>query len=168
MTLQGTDDKWYFTGKPCKNGHIAPRLKSNRCCKECSYERRAAYETTDKYIAWKAENKKKVASNWQKRNKGTVNANTRKRQAALLKRTPAWLTEFDILKMKCLYQVAAMRTKESGEVWHVDHIFPLQGTKVSGLHVPDNLRVIRGSENVRKSNHYEEDDWEAYDSVSGY
>lgn len=146
------DDKWYFTGKPCKNGHIAPRLKSNRCCEECAYARRAAYETTDEYIAWKAENKKQVASNWQKRNKGTVNANTRKRQAALLNRTPAWLTEFDILKMKCLYQVAAMRTRESGEEWHVDHILPLQGKTVSGLHVPSNLRIIPATENIKKSN----------------
>lgn len=27
--------KWYFTGKPCKNGHVAPRAVSNRCCKTC-------------------------------------------------------------------------------------------------------------------------------------
>jgi hypothetical protein len=168
MLSADTDDKWYFTGKPCKNGHIAPRLKSNRCCKECAYARRAVYETSDKYVAWKAENKKKVASSWQKRNKGTVNANTRKRQAALLNRTPAWLTEFDLLKIKCLYQVAAMRTKESGEEWHVDHVLPLQGKKVSGLHVPQNLTVIRGRDNVRKSNRYDDDEHEVLDIISGY
>jgi hypothetical protein len=172
MSLAAIEDKWYFTGKPCKNGHIAPRLKSNRCCKECAYDKRAKYEKSEAYTEWKAKNKKKVASNWQKRNKGTVNANTRKRQAALLNRTPSWLTEFDLLKMKCLYQVAAMRTKESGEEWHVDHILPLQGKKVSGLHVPQNLTVIRGSENIRKSNRYnadyEEDEWEPLDIISGF
>lgn len=151
---QDIDDKWYFTGKPCKEGHIALRLKSNRACKECSYARRAAYESSEKYTAWKSENKKKVASNWQKRNKGAVNANTRKRQAALLKRTPLWLTEFDFLKMKCLYQLAVMRTAESGEEWHVDHIIPLQGENVSGLHVPWNLQVIPATENLRKNNRY--------------
>lgn len=154
MSSVDISDKWYFTGVPCKNGHIAPRLKSNRGCKECAYARRMAYESTDTYVAWKAKNKKTVASNWQKRNKGSVNANTRKRQSSLLNRTPAWLTEFDILKMKCLYQLAAMRTRESGESWHVDHILPLQGKKISGLHVPSNLTVIKGSENVRKSNKY--------------
>jgi hypothetical protein len=172
MSLVATDDKWYFTGKPCKNGHIAPRLKSNRCCKECAYEKRAKYEKSEAYVSWKAENKKKVASNWQKRNKGSVNANTRRYQASKLQRTPKWLSEFDLLKMKCLYQVAAMRTKESGEDWHVDHVIPLQGKTVSGLHVPWNLTVIRGCDNLQKSNSYnadyEDDDYEVMDVIAGY
>lgn len=154
MLQPDIENKWYFTGKPCKNGHITFRLKSNRSCKDCSYARRTAYEETSVYTTWKTQNKKKVASDWQKRNKGLVNANTRKRQAALLNRTPTWLTEFDILKMKCLYQLAAMRTKESGESWHVDHILPLQGKNISGLHVPTNLTVIKASDNVRKSNKF--------------
>jgi hypothetical protein len=77
------------------------------------------------------------------------------RKSAKLKRTPAWLTEFDLLKIKCLYQLAAMRSRESGYHWHVDHIIPLQGEFVSGLHVPDNLRVIPALDNMRKSNQYE-------------
>jgi hypothetical protein len=116
------DAKWYFTGKPCKNGHIDFRLKSNRACKTCAYERREKYENSPQYTEWKKQNKKGVASRWQKNNKGAVNAITRKRQAALLKRTPSWLSSFDLLKMKCLYQVAAMRSVESGQQWHVDHL----------------------------------------------
>ncbi len=77
------------------------------------------------------------------------------RKSAKLKRTPAWLTEFDLLKIKCLYQLAAMRTRESGYDWHVDHIIPLQGAFVSGLHVPSNLRVIPAIDNMRKSNLHE-------------
>lgn len=76
------------------------------------------------------------------------------RKSAKLKRTPNWLTEFDLLKIKCLYQLAAMRSRESGQTWHVDHIIPLQGEFVSGLHVPNNLQVIPAIENMRKSNHY--------------
>ena len=78
-----------------------------------------------------------------------------KRHAAKLQRTPKWLTPFDLLKIKCLYQVAAMRSRESGQRWQVDHIIPLQGEFVSGLHVPNNLRVITATENTQKSNHYE-------------
>lgn len=154
MSLADTDSKWYFTGKPCKNGHIAPRLKSNRSCKECSYLKREAYEQSEVYTSWKQKNKNKVSSAWQKRNKGSVNATTRKYQASKIKRTPSWLSEFDLLKIKCLYQLAVMRTQESGQEWHVDHVVPLQGETVSGLHVPWNLRVIPATENLRKNNKY--------------
>jgi hypothetical protein len=154
MTSADINDKWYFTGKPCKNGHIAPRLKSNRCCKTCSYEKREKYEKSTAYLEWKAKNKKKVASDWQKRNKPTVNANTRKRQAKKMQRTPSWLSDFDLLKIKCLYQVAAMRSRESGQEWQVDHIVPLQGKNVSGLHVPWNLQVIPKKDNLIKGNRY--------------
>lgn len=91
---------------------------------------------------------------WRQSNKGRVSANRRKRQAAKLQRTPEWLTEFDSLKIKCLYQVAAMRTRESGYAWHVDHVIPLQGETVSGLHVPDNLQVIPAIDNFKKNNSY--------------
>lgn len=77
------------------------------------------------------------------------------RKSAKLKRTPAWLTDADLERIKCLYQLAAMRNCESGQSWHVDHIIPLQGEFVSGLHMPSNLRVIPALENMRKSNLYE-------------
>jgi hypothetical protein len=72
-----------------------------------------------------------------------------------IKRTPLWLTEFDKLKIQCFYSVAAMLTRENKEPWHVDHIVPLQGELVSGLHVPNNLQVIRGVDNIVKHNRFE-------------
>ena len=72
-----------------------------------------------------------------------------------MQRTPKWLSDFDLLKMQCYYQLAAMYSKESGQQWHVDHIVPLQGKTVSGLHVPWNLQVIPADENIRKSNKHE-------------
>lgn len=107
---------------------------------------------------WYKNNKeqaKKFREEYYEKNKALFVAHTVKRNLAKLKRTPVWLTEFDELKIKCLYQVAAMRTKESGQVWHVDHIIPLQGKLVSGLHVPNNLRVITAFENLSKHNSYE-------------
>jgi hypothetical protein len=87
-------------------------------------------------------------------NKAQFVAYTVKRNLDKLNRTPGWLTEFDLLKIKCMYQLAAMRTKESGQDWHVDHIIPLRGKLVSGLHVPENLRVIPATDNLKKSNSY--------------
>lgn len=92
---------------------------------------------------------------WVQANRGGVNAYNVKRHTAKLKRTPAWLTDSDLDRIKCLYQLAAMRNRESGYAWHVDHIIPLQGAFVSGLHVPSNLRVIPAVENNRKYNLYE-------------
>jgi hypothetical protein len=48
-------------------------------------------------------------------------------------------------------------SEETGEMYHVDHIIPLKGQKVSGLTVPANLRVIPASENAKKSNKLVED-----------
>jgi hypothetical protein len=99
--------------------------------------------------------RREVKRLWRKNNLGLVLADCAKRRAAKLKRTPKWLTPFDKLKIECLYQLAAMRNRESGQKWHVDHIIPLQGAFVSGLHVPDNLRVILAIDNMRKNNQYE-------------
>lgn len=76
----------------------------------------------------------------------------RRRQAAKMQRTPSWLTEDDIWMMREAYKLARLRTKLFGFSWHVDHVLPLQGKVVSGLHVPSNLQVIPWLDNVRKHN----------------
>jgi hypothetical protein len=89
---------------------------------------------------------------WRKKNKGRVLAWTRMRQLAKKQRTPAWLSTFDKLKIECYYSIAAMLTRVNQESWHVDHVIPLQGKHVSGLHVPNNLQFLRAEENSRKGN----------------
>lgn len=74
-----------------------------------------------------------------------------KRRASLLQRTPQWLTDEDQWIIEQAYELAKTRTSCFGFDWHVDHVIPLQGKKVSGLHVPSNLQVIPGSENCRKN-----------------
>lgn len=108
--------------------------------------------------AYREANKEKVATSklkYAQENKHIINAAVARRKAAKLERTPGWLTEFDKLKIKCLYSIAAMLTRENKEPWHVDHIIPLQGGLVSGLHVPSNMQVMRGIENVSKKNKFE-------------
>ena len=89
---------------------------------------------------------------WKQENKGLVNAATYKRRTAKLNRMPLWA---DKNKIKELYKLAQIKTKETGFSWHVDHIIPLQGELVSGLHVFNNLQVISGIDNIKKHNKYE-------------
>jgi len=76
------------------------------------------------------------------------------RRLSKIQRTPAWLTDIDFERINNEYRVAALLTKVTGSSWHVDHIVPLQGKMVSGLHVPSNLRVLPATENIRKSNSF--------------
>jgi hypothetical protein len=101
------------------------------------------------------EQSKKKQLNRQKLRPEIASAGSANRRALKLQRTPAWLTDFDKLKIKCLHSVAAMLTRENKEAWHVDHVIPLQGDLVSGLHVPSNMRVLRGVENISKHNKFE-------------
>jgi len=103
-------------------------------------------------------NKEKVAAQinkWKANNAGHVSARMRKYQTKKMNRTPKWLTIDDFWIIKEIYDLAIKRTKLHGFSWHVDHIIPLQGKLVSGLHVPNNLRVIPAIENIKKQNKFE-------------
>jgi 5-methylcytosine-specific restriction endonuclease McrA len=89
-----------------------------------------------------------------RRNEGKYRADTMNAATSKINRKPAWLTEFDHTYIQCLHQLAAMRSRESSEQWEVDHIIPLRGKLVSGLHVPSNLQVITAKANQQKNNSY--------------
>ena len=147
----------YFTGSPCKHGHIAPRRTVNGCCTACEAVKnnsKARQEYMSSYAEKQKEKIKEIASRWQKNNKGKVNANTAIRHTAKMMRKPKWLTKEDKTYIQCLYQLSEMRSRSSGISWNVDHIVPLQGKNVSGLHVPWNLQVIPASANFRKNNRF--------------
>jgi hypothetical protein len=78
-----------------------------------------------------------------------------KRKIDQQSRTPKWLSKDDFWMIQQAYEMAELRTKMFGFSWHVDHIIPLRGKKVSGLHTPTNLQVIPASVNASKNNKFE-------------
>lgn len=70
-------------------------------------------------------------------------------------RMPGVLTEDDLWMIAEAYELAKLRELTIGGKWHVDHIVPLAGRLVSGLHVPWNLQVIPALENLAKGNRFD-------------
>ena len=95
------------------------------------------------------------ARRWRESNPGKRSAIARKYEVSKLGATPSWLTEDDHKWIEWHYKHAKKMEEVTGVKHHVDHIHPLQGEDVCGLHVPWNLQVIPAEENLKKSNKLE-------------
>ena len=75
-----------------------------------------------------------------------------KRRAKKLKATPEWLTEYQWEAINIHYEVARSMSTTTDQEFEVDHIVPLKGKLVSGLHVPWNLQIMSAEGNRKKTN----------------
>lgn len=104
---------------------------------------------------WYRENKQLVAENvaaYRAAHPGFDAAKAAKRRAQELRATPSWA---DLGAIKVIYAESARLSRETGVLHHVDHIVPLQGRFVCGLHVEGNLQILTATENISKSNKFE-------------
>jgi hypothetical protein len=178
---KATGASHYFTGVPCKHGHIAPR-KTKGACVECLKEewRASAEKRVDYFKGYNQSNAGKEAKrNYYARNREVVIARAqarpdnqktkyktdyKERNPELYKEfvnirrrrfrqaTPKWLTIEHKTDIRVLYRTAIELSRLTGGRYAVDHIVPLVSEVVCGLHVPWNLRVITQEENLKKSN----------------
>lgn len=137
------------------------RLGVKNACKECKIKQKNAWyaknaeRQSKKARVYRKKNKDKTRAarkKWDLANVPAVRAKEAKRRAAKLNRTPNWLSQEQLEDIRAEYAMAKKLEAITGDVYHVDHIVPLQGENVSGLHVPWNLQVIEASENLRKHN----------------
>ena len=169
---QQQGEKHYMADKPCKRGHFAPRITATGTCTECrrilGNERYYAdIEKTKLMIAARyAKNAEKLrqkrreayqanietaraeaiprSREWRKNNPGHRNALKAAYKQAKASRTPLWANTDAIIEFY----------KACPKGYHVDHIIPLRGKQVSGLHVENNLQYLPATENLRKANRY--------------
>jgi hypothetical protein len=99
---------------------------------------------------------KEYLKKYAKANPSKLNAIGAKYRAVKLNATPKWLTVDDFKQIEVFYVNAQNFNLTTGVKHHVDHIVPLQGENVCGLHVPWNLQVLTASENTSKSNKFQE------------
>jgi len=89
---------------------------------------------------------------WHKNNKALSSFNSMQYYTRKLNATPKWLTEEHIDEIKQFYIDAEYLTHLTKVKFHVDHIMPLKGETLCGLHVPWNLQLLPANENCSKSN----------------
>lgn len=131
------------------------RMKNNPALKEASLKR---------VTEWGKNNKQKMrdANNKHRRDsyKNSEECRSKKLSASSEQRagkdqaTPIWLTESHKKEIKNIYLVCIKINKATKKTHEVDHIIPLRGENVCGLHVPWNLRIIPKSLNRSKNNAY--------------
>jgi hypothetical protein len=162
----------YFTGRPCKYGHVEQRRTSSGVCVVCEAAKSKKWaeqnpekmaEVYKKSYAKHADKKRLYSKNYRAANPERVKENNKKsiqnrkpqraasqmlRTARKLQATPAWLSK-EQLSWISEYYVAA---KQFGVTLAIDHIVPLRGENVCGLHVPWNLCLRTKSDNSKKHN----------------
>lgn len=103
------------------------------------------HRNKDKYIKKKKESDKILYES----KKVYYTYNSIKRYAKKIKATPKWANHS---KIKTLYEKAKWLESLTGLKYHVDHIVPLQGKNVCGLHCWNNLQILEASLNLSKRN----------------
>lgn len=147
--------KHYFTGKPCKYEHIDMRQVSDWTCVSCNRIRAGEWGKNNRDKTLKTQQKWKLKNpDWREKYRfdekvGAVIYQVDKR---VKDRKPLWASDKYIA---LVYKACALLKEFTGIDYVVDHVIPLRGKLVSGLHTHTNLQIIKHAENSTKHNKYE-------------
>ena len=138
--------RWYQKNKEREAERRKEYYEANR--EELLEKQRAKYQED-------RESRLEKAKKWRQNNRHKKAAQQAKRSAKKRGATPDWLTKEMLGEIEYMYFLARDVSLITGEPHQVDHIVPLQGENICGLHVPWNLQVLTAEENRRKSNRME-------------
>ena len=106
----------------------------------------------EKAKARAVEDQRKYRKTWKKQNQEEVKAATNDRRRRHKNATPSWLSAEQKAEIRMIYKEAVRLCGEVPKSYAVDHIVPLMGKEVCGLHVPWNLQILTAAENFKKNN----------------
>jgi hypothetical protein len=147
----------FYKAKTSKdNHHSYCKICHNARSKNKYYEKHDENRSRlSKYYEDNHEKEKAARREHYQKNKSSYLFNFSKREERLKEATPSWLTDSMLSEIKEIYKQRQKLSEFTGIEHHVDHIVPIQGDIVCGLHVPWNLQIITAEENLKKSNKYE-------------
>jgi len=177
--------EFYNNGRPCKNGVFG--MRKTKCggscfCSSCYKEKKeramkwqekkrrasgvaprsCSQQTKEQrksyYKKWVEKNRKKVNDRhkkWVGKNREKLRPYQSAYNAIRWKRTSDTLAKLHFEKIVTVYKKRDRIIKETGIEHHVDHIVPLLGKNVCGLHVPWNMQIIPAKQNRVKSNKWD-------------
>lgn len=137
--------KAYHRDYSKRPGVVARRLATTKAWQAANPERLKF--NNDSWREANPDRKARMNADWKRENPGAVTASLAKYRARKLRATPPWA---DLIAIRAVYMQAA----ELGLT--VDHIVPLQGRSVCGLHVHWNLQLLSRKENAKKNNRLDE------------
>ena len=137
--------KRFFTGEPCKRGHLAERyVNGGRCC-ECHKLAIAKHKEVNPN--WKEQQRGHQAK-YKATVPGYYEFKAAERRAAISGALEE-LSEVDLARLKEIYRQCQAMNKRAGKIaYHVDHQVSLAE---GGRHHPDNLLIMTAEENMKKS-----------------
>lgn len=140
---------YYFTGKPCKHGHISRRFTNGRQCAECNNARHRLENITDEQLERKrrAGRLTQFTTGQSKEGLARQVAAVRKHELKKKSRVPKWCETKAIRKFY----------EDCPAGYHVDHDWPLYGKLISVLHVLANLKYLPALVNIRKGTKWDQD-----------
>ncbi len=151
----------FIEGRPCKNCGSSIKYKTGGDCVSCAKKRAISWGKTNlkkrakTVLSWSNRNrdkKSKSSEKWRKANPERGAFDTNLRRSRKLNATPYWITVSQKQEILEKYTQAKRLTMMTGILYHVDHIEPLKGKYVCGLHVPWNLQLLSYEENAEKGN----------------